>query len=61
VGVVPLAWWVTAEGGYGLGGRMTLAMSPDLASSDPRQTSPTNLGSLAMSGAFGRIGIATTF
>jgi len=54
-----LVFWVTAEGGYGLTDRMSLAMLPD--KSDPRQTGATDLGSLAMNGGFARIGVAVGF
>lgn len=56
----PLVWRVTAEGGYGWTGSMSLAMSPDLQGA-PTLTGPTNLGSLALSGGFGRLALATSF
>jgi len=56
-----IAFWLTAEGGYGWTGSLALAMSPDLSKGDPTQTAPTNLGSLALSGGYGRIGIAMSF
>jgi len=60
-GVGPLVWWVTADGGYGWAGAMRLSMSPDLADSDPRRTGPLDLGSLALSGPFGRLAVAMAF
>jgi hypothetical protein len=56
-----LVWSLTAEGGYGWSGNMALAMSPDLGSGDARQVGTTDLGTLALSGGFGRIGLAVGF
>jgi hypothetical protein len=61
VGPYPVVFWLTAEGGYAWTAPMQLSMSPDLASSDPRQTATTDLGSLAMNGGFGRLGISVSF
>jgi hypothetical protein len=60
----PVSWWLRAELGYGLTAPMSLAMSPDLPSSDPRtptQLGTTGLGSLALSGSFGRVALAVAF
>jgi hypothetical protein len=61
VGRYPVAFWLTAEGGYGWTAPMQLSMSPDLPSHDPRQTATTDLGSLAMNGGFGRLGVSVSF
>jgi hypothetical protein len=61
VGPFPVVFWLTAEGGYAWTAPMQLSMSPDLPSSDPRQTATTDLGSLAMNGGFGRLGISVSF
>ena len=58
---LPLVFRVTLESGYAWAGRMSLSMSPDLPTSDPRRTGATDLGELAMSGAFGRMGLAVAF
>jgi hypothetical protein len=57
----PVSWWLSAELGYGLAAPLSLAMSPDLPSSDPRSAGKTDLGSLALSGSFGRVGLAVAF
>jgi len=61
VGPFPVVFWVTAEGGYAWTAPMQLTMSPDLPSSDPRQTATTDLGSLAMNGGFGRLSVSVAF
>jgi hypothetical protein len=57
----PLVWWLTAEGGYGWTGSLQLAMTPDLGNGNATPIGATNLGSLALSGGFGRIAIALSF
>jgi hypothetical protein len=61
VGAFPVVFWLSAEGGYAWTAPMQLTMSPDLPSTDPRQTAPTNLGSLAMNGGFGRLAVSVSF
>jgi hypothetical protein len=57
----PVVWRLTAEGGYGWTADMAMQLQPDLGSGDPRQTGATDLGILALSGGFGRIGVAVGF
>ena len=57
----PFVWRLTAEGGYGWTADMSLSLNPDLQGSDPRQTGSTDIGTLALSGGFGRIGVAVGF
>ncbi len=53
--------WLTGEGGYGWSKSMALNMSPDVQSDDPRRTSETDLGRLALRGGFMRFGAALSF
>jgi hypothetical protein len=61
IGPVPFIFRLTAEGGYAWAAPMSLAMTPDLPSNSPERVGPTDLGTLAMNGAFGRIGLAVGF
>ena len=61
VGEHPLVWRVTAEAGYAWTADMGLALSPDLPSSDPRRVATTDVGTLSLSGGFGRVGLAVGF
>ena len=56
-----MGWWLSAEGGYAWTGSMSLALSPDVPSSDPRRFGTTDLGAVSMSGPFVRVGVALTF
>lgn len=56
-----VGFWLTGEGGYGWSKSMALNMTPDLASDDPRRTSETDLGRLALRGGFMRFGAALSF
>lgn len=56
-----VGFWLLAEGGYGLAGSTRLLLSPDLADDDPRRTGSTELGKLALRGAFMRFGAALSF
>jgi hypothetical protein len=60
-GPIELVFRLTAEGGYGWAGPMSLSMSPALPSGSPQLVGSTGLGTLAMNGAFGRIGAAIAF
>jgi hypothetical protein len=52
---------VTGEGGYGWTADMALSLAPDLGGGDPRLTGTTELGSVSLSGGFGRLGLALGF
>jgi hypothetical protein len=60
-GASVIGWWLMAEGGYAWTSSMSLALSPDLPSGDPRRTGTTDLGSVAMSGPFVRVGVSMSF
>lgn len=52
---------LTGEGGYGWTPDMSLSMAPAIGGGDPRLTGTTDLGTLALSGGFGRLGLAIGF
>jgi hypothetical protein len=54
-------FWLTADGGYGWAKSMSLDLMPDLASDDPRRVGGTDLGHLALRGAFMRFAVAVSF
>ncbi len=60
-GGVPIILRLTAEGGYAWAAPMSLAMTPDLPSNSPQRVGGTDLGTLSMNGAFGRVGVAVAF
>jgi hypothetical protein len=57
----PLVFRVIAEGGYAWSGRMDLSLTPELPGGSPQQVGSTDLGALAMTGGFGRVGVAVAF
>ena len=61
IGSIPFVLRLTAEGGYAWAAPMSLSMTPDLPSNSPQRVGGTDLGTLAMNGAFGRIGVAVGF
>jgi hypothetical protein len=61
LGPIPLVLRLTAEGGYAWAAPMSLAMTPDLPGGSTQAVGTTDLGTLSMNGAFGRIGVAAAF
>jgi hypothetical protein len=58
---VTLVFRLTAEGGYAWAAPMSLSMTPDLPHGSAQLVGTTDLGTLAMNGAFGRVGVAVAF
>jgi hypothetical protein len=57
----PVGFWLVGDGGYGWAPTHDLTLRPSLPKTDAQKAGPTDLGALAVRGAFFRLGLALSY